>query len=208
MSVKQWTFTYKSRPIETLGWYADSLPTSQRLVTAYLKRAMGDAAVIDVGAGASVFADQMIADGCVDITLLDLSEDALDVTLKRLSGDEAVTSIVGDVLTTAVLRQHGYDAWHDRAVFHFLTQREDQVTYVQRASQSLHHDGIIVLGTFAPDGPTMCNNLPVSRYGPQDIEEIFTTHFELAHTERQMHITPSDGQQPYNYFVLTKRHRK
>ena len=208
MSAEQWKSVYKSRPVETLGWYADTLPTSRRLVSAYLKRAMSDAAVIDVGAGASVFADQMIADGCVDITLLDLSEDALDVTLKRLNRDEAVTTIVGDVLTTAMLRRHGYDVWHDRAVFHFLTRRADQETYVQRTSQSLHHDGIIVLGTFAPDGPTMCNNLSVSRYGPQAIEEIFSTYFELAHSERQIHITPSGGQQPYNYFVLTKRHPK
>ena len=127
------------------------------------------------------------------------------MTLQRLKNDKAITPIVGDVLKTPMLRQSGYDAWHDRAVFHFLTDKVDRETYVYRASQSLHHDGIVVLGTFAPDGPTMCNNLPVNRYSPQDIKEVFSTCFELAHTERQIHITPSGGQQPYNYFVLTKR---
>ena len=123
MSAEQWISAYKSRPIETLGWYADSLPTSHRLVSAYLKCALRDAAVIDVGAGASVFADQMIVDGCVDITLLDLSPEALEVTLTRLNRDEAVTSIVGDVLSCSSLRPAGYDVWHDRAVFHFLTRK-------------------------------------------------------------------------------------
>ena len=205
MSQERWISAYQSRPVASLGWYAASLPTSHRLVKTYLKPNLSKAAIIDVGAGASVFADQVIADGCLDITLLDLSAEALNLTLQRLNNDEAITPIVGDVLKTPMLRQSGYDAWHDRAVFHFLTDKVDRETYVYRASQSLHHDGIVVLGTFAPDGPTMCNNLPVNRYSPRDIQEVFSTCFELAHTERQIHITPSGGQQPYNYFVLTKR---
>ena len=163
---------------------------------------MGDAAVIDVGAGASVFADQMIADGCVDITLLDLSPEALEVTLTRLNRDEAITSIVGDVLSCLLLRPGGYDIWHDRAVFHFLTRKADRSRYVKRLRQSLAQNGIVVLGSFADDGPDKSNDLPVRRCAVGQITEDFCPWFDLIHTERQVHVTPSGGQQPYNYFVL------
>jgi len=202
MSEEHWISAYRSRPVESLGWYAASLPTSHRLVRTYLKGAMGDAAVIDVGAGASVFADQMIVDGCVDITLLDLSPEALEVTLTRLNRDEAVTSIVGDVLSCSSLRPAGYDVWHDRAVFHFLTRKADRSMYVKRLRQSLAQNGIVVLGTFAEDGPDKCNDLPVRRCAVGQITEDFCPWFDLMHTERQVHVTPSGGQQPYNYFVL------
>lgn len=202
MSEEQWISAYRSRPLESLGWYAASLPTSRRLVKKYCNGAMADAAVIDVGAGASVFADQMIADGCRDITLLDLSPEALEVTLKRLNRDEAITSVVGNVLTCPSLRQAGYDVWHDRAVFHFLTRKADRSRYVKRLRQSLAQNGIVVLGTFADDGPDKCNDLPVRRCAVDQITEDFCPWFDLIHTERQLHITPSGGQQPYNYFVL------
>ncbi len=202
MSAEKWISAYQTKPIGSLGWYAASLPTSRRLVKDYCGLELKNIAIIDVGAGASVFADQMIADGCVDITLLDLSSEALAMTLARLNGDEAITSIVGDVLNCLSLRPAGYDVWHDRAVFHFLTSRDDRATYVKKLRQSLAPSGVVVLGTFAPDGPDMCNDLPVRRCGPDEIKEDFYPWFDLVHTERRVHITPSGGEQFYNYFVL------
>ena len=104
MSAQKWIAAYQTKPVEALGWYAASLETSHRLVSNHLSVELRDAAVIDVGAGASVFADHMIEDGCLDITLLDLSSEALAITLSRLNGDEAITSIVGNVLDCQSLR--------------------------------------------------------------------------------------------------------
>ncbi len=111
MSKERWITAYQARPVESLGWYAASLPTSHRLVRAYLKCALRDAAVIDVGAGASVFADQMIADECLDITLLDLSAEALSVTFNRLNENEALTLIADNLLTCPALRPAGPSLW-------------------------------------------------------------------------------------------------
>jgi 2-polyprenyl-3-methyl-5-hydroxy-6-metoxy-1,4-benzoquinol methylase len=204
MSAQKWIAAYQTKPVEALGWYAASLETSHRLVSNHLSVELRDAAVIDVGAGASVFADHMIEDGCLDITLLDLSSEALAITLSRLNGGEAITSIVGNVLDCQSLRLSGYDVWHDRAVFHFLTRKADRQAYVKKARLSLATDGIIVLGTFAPDGPEMCNNLPVRRCGLSEIMEDFSPWFDLVHSEAEVHTTPTGGKQSYNYFVLKK----
>jgi 2-polyprenyl-3-methyl-5-hydroxy-6-metoxy-1,4-benzoquinol methylase len=204
MSAQKWIAAYQTKPVEALGWYAASLETSHRLVSNHLSVELRDAAVIDVGAGASVFADHMIEDGCLDITLLDLSSEALAITLSRLNGDEAITSIVGNVLDCQSLRLSGYDVWHDRAVFHFLTRKADRQAYVKKARLSLATDGIIVLGTFAPDGPEMCNNLPVRRCGLSEIMEDFSPWFDLVHSVAEVHTTPTGGKQSYNYFVLKK----
>ncbi len=204
MSAEKWIAAYQTKPVEALGWYAASLYTSRRLVRNYLSVELRDTAVIDVGAGASVFADHMIEGGCLDITLLDLSSEALAITLSRLNGDEAITSIVGNVLDCQSLRLSGYDVWHDRAVFHFLTRKSDRQAYVKKARQSLATKGILVLGTFAPDGPKICNSLPVRRCGLSEILEDFSPWFDLVHSEAQVHITPTGGKQSYNYFVLKR----
>jgi 2-polyprenyl-3-methyl-5-hydroxy-6-metoxy-1,4-benzoquinol methylase len=204
MSDEKWIAAYQTKPVEVLGWYAASLDTSRRLVRNYLSVELRNAAVIDVGAGASVFADHMIEDGCLDITLLDLSSEALAITLSRVNGDEAITIVVGNVLDCPSLRLSGYDVWHDRAVFHFLTRKADRQAYVKKAQQSLATDGIVVLGTFAPDGPEMCNNLPVRRCGLSEIMEDFSPWFNLVHSEAQVHTTPTGGKQSYNYFVLKR----
>ena len=203
-SAEQWIAAYQTKPVEALGWYAASLDTSRRLVMSYLSVPAREAAVIDVGAGASVFADHMIEDGCLDITLLDLSAEALAITRSRLNGDEAITSVIGNVLDCPSLRQSGYDVWHDRAVFHFLTAKADREVYVKRAHQFLAATGIVVLGTFAPDGPEMCNSLPVRRCGLSEIIEDFSPWFDLVYSEAQVHTTPSGGEQSYNYFVLKR----
>jgi len=204
MSTQKWIAAYKTKPVEALGWYAASLETSHRLVSDHLSVELRDAAVIDVGAGASVFADHMIEDGCLDITLLDLSSEALAITLSRLNGDEAITSIACNVLDCESLRLSGYDVWHDRAVFHFLMRNSDRQAYVKKARQSLATKGIVVLGTFAPDGPKICNSLPVRRCGLSEILEDFSPWFDLVHSEAQVHITPTGGKQSYNYFVLKR----
>ena len=116
-----------------------------------------------MGAGASMLPDALLDAGVDHVTLLDLSMSALALTAVRL--DERanrVTTIVGDVLTAALDEQ--YDVWHDRAVFHFLVEPEQRAAYVAQVRRALAPGGLLVVGTFAEDGPEQCSGLPVARY--------------------------------------------
>lgn len=205
MSADHWKTVYATKSVDSLGWYASTLPTSCRLVKKYAPKKLSDCSVIDVGAGASVFVDQMLAEGVADITLLDLSAKALEIAIERVGHHKAITCVVDDLFTTEVLRGEGYDVWHDRAVFHFLTVDQDRRDYAEKARSALVEGGLIVLGTFAKDGPETCNELPVYRCGNEEILSVFSGYFDLLHSERDIHVTPSGGEQAYGYFVLKNR---
>jgi hypothetical protein len=97
-----------------------------------------------------------------------------------------------------------YDAWHDRAVFHFLVQPEQREQYVATASRAVPSGGILVLGTFASDGPTQCSGLPTSRYDADALAAVFAPGFTLEHSEREEHVTPGGAVQAFTWVVLRR----
>jgi 2-polyprenyl-3-methyl-5-hydroxy-6-metoxy-1,4-benzoquinol methylase len=163
------------------------------------------AAIIDVGGGESTLIDDLLADGYANVTVLDLSATALEVTQRRLgAASNAVAWVAGDILDIE-LGSGTFDVWHDRAVFHFLSRAEDRARYVQVASQAVGASGTLIVATFASDGPSRCSGLPVSRYGATELAAEFEPEFEPVHDEHEEHLTPAGVVQPFTWVVLRRR---
>jgi SAM-dependent methyltransferase len=157
--------------------------------------------VIDVGAGASTLPDALLEAGVGHVTLLDLSMSALALTAVRLEGHgNRATTIVADVLTHAFDEQ--YDVWHDRAVFHFLVEPQQRAAYTSQVRGALRPGGLLVIGTFAPDGPDSCSGLPVARYDADALAAELGEGFTLLGSRRAEHHTPRDSVQPFTWVVL------
>ncbi|PHR63504.1 MAG: SAM-dependent methyltransferase [Idiomarina sp.] len=202
MADNHWEDVYKTKAVDRVSWYQSRAETSLRLIT---DTGMShEAAIIDVGSGASRLIDNLLAAGFANITALDLSASALATSKKRLKAKaENVTWLVGDVLTTAFAKAQ-FSIWHDRAVFHFLMTPEQQQSYVTQAAKAVEQGGYAIIATFAEDGPEKCSGLPVQRYSAQQLAEVFAEHFTLVHTEREIHKTPNGSEQKFNYCVLRR----
>ena len=196
-----WEGVYGRALSTEVSWYEGDPATSLRLIESVA--ATPSAAVVDVGAGASLLVDRLLAHGFTDITVLDVSERALSEVRERL-GDEAahVTFVENDVVTWRPDRQ--YDVWHDRAVFHFLTEPSDRARYVEIATSAVRIGGSLILATFAEDGPEQCSGLPVSRYAPENLVETFSASFSLVEDVREEHVTPWGVVQPFTWVVLRR----
>lgn len=194
---EHWEGVYRDKGAEEVSWFQRDPVVSLRL----LERVPGS--VVDVGAGASVLVDRLLAAGRHDLTVLDVSAGALEMTRRRLGADtSAVSFAVADVLDWDPGR--AFDCWHDRAVFHFLTDRDRQRAYVRTASRAVPAGGAVVLGTFAADGPTQCSGLPTARYRPQDLAVVFGPAFVLEHAEAEVHRTPWDAEQRFTWVLLRR----
>jgi SAM-dependent methyltransferase len=160
--------------------------------------------VIDIGGGASTLVDDLLDRGLKSVTVLDISAEALAIPKARL-GERArdVIWLVGDVLHTA-LPAGGFDFWHDRAVFHFLTDPAEAVTYAHQAALAVKAGGHAVIGGFAPEGPERCSGLPVARRSAQDIARILAPAFSLREARAERHITPVGAVQPFVYALLKR----
>ncbi|MDJ0908216.1 MAG: class I SAM-dependent methyltransferase [Woeseiaceae bacterium] len=203
---RHWNERYSTTPIERLGWYRTHLERSLAWIDE-LDPARS-ASVIDVGAGASTLVDDLLERGYSELAALDVSEEALAIARARL-GDNAqrVAWHIGDV-TAADLPAAAFDLWHDRAVFHFLTEEKDRDCYRQALRQALRPSGYLLIGTFSPDAPPRCSGLPVRRYDLARLEAEFASEFELLKDSRDMHVTPGGVEQPYVYALFRRRGRQ
>jgi len=202
MRASHWESIYATAASTELSWYEREPATSVRLIEEIASEP--SAAVIDIGAGTSLLVDRLVANGFTDVTVLDIAQHALTEVQQRL-GDHAqhVTFVHQDVLEWTPERQ--YDIWHDRAVFHFLTRTSARDRYVDLAARSIRPGGVLILATFAADGPTHCSGLPVARYAAHDLEHIFAAYFSLVTSEREEHVTPAAVVQPFTWVVLRRR---
>jgi len=179
-----------------VSWFQEEPAESLRLV-----RACGltpGAAVLDVGAGASRLVDALLADGC-RVTLLDLAEAAFARVRERLGSRAAeVRFMVGDI-TEAELPAGAFDLWHDRAVFHFLTEPGQRAAYVARLRHALKPGGWAVLSGFAPDGPEKCSGLPVCRYDAAGFAAQLGRDFALVEAATELHATPFGTTQAFQF---------
>jgi trans-aconitate methyltransferase len=160
-------------------------------------------AVIDIGGGASRFVDALVEMGFQAVTVLDLSEAATAVAKARLgSRANKVKWVVADVTTWEP--QQVYDLWHDRAAFHFLTEKHDRTAYVARLSKAVKPGGHAIIATFAPDGPERCSGLPVVRYDAESLGWVLGDAFELIETRRHQHMTPRGSEQRFQFSVFRR----
>jgi len=192
-----WEQVYSTGPTEKLGWYVPHLKTPLNWI-----KGLGlavEAPLIDVGGGASTLVDDLLDAGYRSITVLDISEKALSAVKARLGKKaDLVTWLVGDITSIELPKQH-YELWHDRAVFHFLVQLEQQRKYRDNLLRALRPGGHLIIGTFAPEAPPKCSGLPVRRYSPEELQNALGGEFELEHHQKELHVTPGGVEQMYLY---------
>lgn len=197
---EHWDAVYGSKPVPSLSWYQERAATSLRLLE---MACPARGAVVDVGAGASYLVDALLDAGWPDVTVLDVSHEALDLVRSRLAGRaDDVAFVVVDLLQWRPDR--AYDVWHDRAVFHFLTTPEARAQYVQVAASALSPGGALVLGVFAQDGPEQCSGLPTARYDATALAQELAPVFVLEHQEREEHVTPWGAVQPFTWGLFRR----
>ena len=195
-----WDTVYRTKQIDEVSWFQTEPTRSMQLLT---EATPCPTSVIDVGAGASVLLDSLLDAGIADVTVLDISEEALAAVRRRTAARSPAPSfVVADLLSWTPARH--WDAWHDRAVFHFLTDPDDRASYVATATRAVAPGGIAVVATFAPDGPEQCSGLPTVRYDAEQLAAAFGVGFDLERTEREVHRTPSGGEQPFTWVVLRR----
>jgi len=192
-----WEAVYAEKAVDRVSWFRPHLDQSLRFLAA--AKIGLDAAVIDVGGGASTLVDDLVERGYSNVTVLDLSEAALNAARVRL-GDRAsaVRWICADV-TEAELPERTYDFWHDRAVFHFLRDPATRSRYVSAVRKSLRPGGHIVVATFGPHGPETCSGLEVLRFTPDALHAEFGDDFAKIADATEIHTTPWGREQQFVY---------
>lgn len=202
---QHWDQIYTTKTADTVSWFQEHAEQSVRLIqkTGLSK----DAAIIDVGGGASKLVDDLVAEGYSDLTVLDLSSSALAVAKQRLGKSAEVVHWVEGDITRVELPLHRFDIWHDRAVFHFLTEAADRQAYVEQVWRTVGPGGHIIIATFGLNGPEACSGLPVMRYQPESLHAEFGDKFILIGNEQEAHCTPSGEVQSFVYCYCLKDKR-
>lgn len=203
MSVRDhWRSVYATKSPDAVSWYRPHLDVSLSLV-----RGLGlarDASILDVGGGASTFVDDLLADGFTRVTVLDLADEALAATKARLGERASSVGFVAGDVTSVELEPESVDLWHDRAVFHFLTDADAQAAYVRALARALRPGGHAIVATFAPDGPERCSGLPVVRRSPEEIAAALGPGVRLVEPRAEAHVTPWGSSQSFAYALVRR----
>jgi ubiquinone/menaquinone biosynthesis C-methylase UbiE len=202
-SKEHWEKIYRTKSPTDVSWYQEhprvSLEYFQNLGLAK------DAQIIDVGGGASRLVDDLLSEGFLNITVLDISSAALEAAQKRLGAHAGRVKWIDADIRNVQLPERFYDAWHDRAVFHFLTEASDRQQYIDTVQSSVKPGGYVIVATFAPEGPRKCSGLNVVRYGPKELHSEFGDNFQLVNSRGETHLTPFGTEQQFLYCCCLKR---
>lgn len=198
-----WDRIYKDTSSDALSWFQQHSERSLALITA--SDVGADATIIDVGGGASGLAADLLKRGFSDLWVLDISATALAAARARLGADAARIHWVEADVTRVELPPAHFDIWHDRAVFHFLTEPSTRAAYVEKACAAVKPGGHLIIATFAENGPERCSGLPVARYDSVSMQSQFADCCELLRSEKEAHTTPAGRLQQFRYCLL---HRK
>ncbi len=197
-----WEGVYATKGENEVSWFQESPAISLEMI----RQANPDpeAAIVDIGGGASRLVDSLLQEGYRSIAVLDLSAHALDAAKARIGPAAAgVEWIVADITTWQPARS--YDVWHDRAAFHFLTERRDRAAYLERLRSAIRPGGQVIIGTFALDGPEKCSGLPVQRYDSAALAAELGAEFELMDSRSEVHHTPWNSTQAFQFSRFRRR---
>ena len=196
-----WESIHGTKAPNQVSWFRPHLQTSLALI----ERAAADrsASIIDVGAGASTLVDDLMQEGYRNITVLDISQAAIEVTKNHLGeASKSVRWLRADV-TQGSLPAHAYDVWHDRAVFHFLTKPDERLAYVRNVALAVKPGGHVIVSTFGTEGPEKCSGLDVVRYDAGSLHQEFGPRFRLVASSKELHRTPFGTTQQFLYCYCT-----
>ena len=195
-SKTHWENIYSTKAFEEVSWYQKS---PENAIAALHRASLSkDAKIIDIGGGDSFFVDYLIEAGYRDITVLDISQNALDRAKSRLGKKrDKVTWICSDI--THFQPEQTYDFWHDRAVLHFLRNEEDQISYKKNLLKATAKNSFISLAAFAKDGPLKCSGIEVQQYDPKDLELFLGDSFETLESFKLEHPTPFGTVQQFSF---------
>ena len=197
-----WEQVYSDKSPLDLSWYQAAPTLSCALIEA--SGIASDAALIDVGGGASTLVEHLLDAGYSNISILDISAQALAHARQRLGERAAgIRWIENDITRFAPSVRYGL--WHDRAVFHFLTEAEDRRCYREVLEAAMAPEGQVIIGTFAPGGPERCSGLPIVQYDAAQMQEALGDKFVLLETRSETHRTPAGKDQLFNFFRLVHR---
>ena len=199
---QHWERVYKKNKLDELGWYQDYPEMSLKLITATGVSVDGN--IIDVGGGTSKLAGILLDQGYMRLTVLDISGSSIERTkLQHGEKSKQITWIEANV--TKFNFAESFDIWHDRAVFHFLTDANEKRRYVDSLNQALKPGGHLIIATFGLKGPPKCCGLNVVRYSAESLHKEFGDNFVMIETFDEVHYTPSKVQQNFIYCRFTKR---
>ncbi len=198
---EHWNNIYSKKNFSEVTWYQAEPKMSLSLISGL--GLAKTARILDVGAGSSTLVDFLLAYGFQSISLLELSQNAFLQSKERL-GDksEKVNWLEGDV--TGFKANEKFDLWHDRAVFHFLTNAQDQNKYIKSLNDSLKVGAFFIISTFAEDGPLKCSGLEIVRYAKDELIAKIGSNFELLDFKKETHVSPGGMEQKFNYWVFKK----
>ena len=197
-----WEKVYATKDDLEVSWYQENPATSLKLICSYAN--LSGASIIDVGGGNSNLVIELIKKGFTNVSVLDISENAIGRTRSKMQMDaEKVTWQVSDVLDFE--SSNKFDLWHDRAVFHFLAKKEEVAKYVGLVSNKLNPKGVFVLATFSEKGPLKCSGLEVQQYTIEDQKLLFNESFELDEYFEEEHTTPFNTKQNFLYSIWRRK---
>lgn len=198
---KHWENIYQTKQLNEVSWYQPIPQTSLDLISKYVKSF--DAKIIDIGGGDSFLVDHLIELGYTNISVLDISEAAIERAKIRLGANaNKVSWIISDISKFEPTEK--YDFWHDRAAFHFLTNKEEIQSYVQLVQASINSNGILSIGTFSENGPLKCSGIEITQYTEDSLSNLFTNGFDKIESFLVDHPTPFDTVQNFVFGVFRK----
>jgi len=196
---KHWEYIYQTKKIDGVSWYQETPYESIELIKKFSSN--NSDMIIDIGCGKGFLADNLLKLNYKNITLVDISLNALKEVKERLN-NESLNFIETDVLNLKL--EQTFDIWHDRAVFHFITDEERVEKYISLCNEYIGEGGKLIIGTFAEDGPLKCSGLEIKRYSVENLKELFKENFEFIEGFKKLHRTPFDTEQSFTFCVFKK----
>jgi 2-polyprenyl-3-methyl-5-hydroxy-6-metoxy-1,4-benzoquinol methylase len=201
-NLSHWDKIYETKEFQEVGWYQKVPQTSLDLI--HNLNLPKTASIIDIGGGDSYLAPSLLKLGYTNVTVLDISKNAIEKAQKRLGSEsKKINWVISNILDFKPTQK--YDCWHDRAAFHFLLTSSDQNKYAEIASNSIMPNGKMIIGTFSEKGPKMCSGLSIKQYSKKSLTNAFKTGFKLFNHQISIHTTPSSSTQEFTFCSFTKR---
>ena len=198
---KHWGDVYQDKTPSELSWYQKEPTLSLELIRS--TNAASNDAIIDVGAGTSVLVDYLKKEHYTNLTVLDISENAITIAKKRLGKSaKSINWIVCDITKFDVFQK--FSLWHDRALFHFLTDPSDRGIYVKALINAVRPEGHLIIATFAIGGPKKCSGLEIVQYDSEKMIAELGDNFKLVEERKEVHITPANKEQKFNFFLFRR----